>query len=403
MKRIVLSTVGTQGDYLAFVALGEALRARGHEVIVAVNEAARTLFETAGLEVVPCGTPYGEIEARAHAELFDQWKPRRAAVQLQLLRHIFDLESNYHGLLHACRKADLLVSISLQLAAPRVHDHLGIPWIAVSLLPSELAHQDLSGVATLEAPPAVGLRLPKAEGLEPLPGKLLFLEYQRAPLILLASSRHYSNPRLELYPSLKMTGFWFYGGEAQEEWRPSAEVEDFLETEPRPFVLSLGSLPVGDAAGVVAAHALAARRSGMKLLVQRGWANLDASDLPSGVNRRDVLVTGNLPHDWLFARCSVVAHHGGIGTTARAIRNNLPMIVEPYGRDQFFNAWRVAALELGVAMHPHKITAEGLACALEVARSPRVRERVKEVGDLVRAERGIDLACAYIEEFLSEN
>jgi UDP:flavonoid glycosyltransferase YjiC (YdhE family) len=402
MKRIVLSTVGTQGDYLAFVALGEALSARGHSVVVAVNEAARPLFEAAGLEVMPCGTPYGGTEARAHAELFDQWEPRRAANQRRLLRHIFDLESNYHGLLRACRGADLLVSISLQLAAPRVHDHLGIPWVAVSLLPGELAHHNPGGDAPLDAPPALKLRPPKAGGLEPLPGKMLFLEYLRAPLILLASSRHYSAPRLELYPSLRMTGFWFYDGDAQEAWRPSTEVEEFLATEPRPVVLSLGSLPVRDAAVVVAVHALAAKRSGMKLLVQRGWANLDASVLPEGVTRRDVLVTGNLPHDWLFAKCSTVVYHGGIGTTARAVRHNLPMVVEPYGRDQFFNAWRVTTLELGVAMHPHKLTAEGLSRALEVTRGPRVRQRVREVGDLIRAERGIALACTHIEEFLSE-
>lgn len=402
MKRIVLSTVGTQGDYLAFVALGEALSARGHSVVVAVNEAARPLFEAAGLEVMPCGTPYGATHAREHAELFDQWEPMRAANHRQLLRHIFDLESNYHGLLRACRGADLLVSISLQIAAPRVHDRLGIPWVAVSLLPGELAHQDRRGDMHADAPPASKLRPSKAGGLEPLPGKMFFLEYLRAPLVLLAASRHYSAPRMELYPSLRMTGFWFYDGVAQGAWRPSEEVLDFLSKGPRPVVLSLGSLPVGDAAGVVAVHALAARRSGMRLLIQRGWANLDDAVLPESVARRDVLVTGNLPHDWLFANCSAVVHHGGIGTTARAVRHDLPMVVEPYGRDQFFNAWRVTALELGVAMHPHKLTAEGLAHALEVTSATRVRQRVKEVGDLIRAERGVELACAYIEEFLSE-
>jgi UDP:flavonoid glycosyltransferase YjiC (YdhE family) len=401
MKRIVLSTVGTQGDYLAFVALGEALSARGHSVVAAVNEAARPLFEAAGLEVMPCGMPYGDIQARSHAEIFDQWKPTRDANQRRLLRQIFDLESNYQDLLRACRDADLLVSISLQVAAPRVHDRLGIPWVAVSLLPGELAHQDRGGETPLDAPPAAKLLPPKAGGLEPLHGKLFFLEYLRAPLILLASSPHYSDPRVELYPALKMTGFWFYDGVAQETWRPSTEVRDFLLTEPRPVVLSLGSLPVRDAAGVVAVHALAARRAGMKLLVQRGWANLDASALPEGVTREDVLVTGNLPHDWLFANCSAVVHHGGIGTTARAVRNGLPMIVEPYGRDQFFNAWRVTALELGVAMHPHKLTAEGLSRALEVACGPRIRQRVSEVGDLIRAERGVALACTYIEAFLN--
>jgi len=42
-----------------------------------------------------------------------------------------------------------------------------------------------------------------------------------------------------------------------------------------------------------------------------GWGGLgavDAGDIPSGV-----LIVGEVPHDWLFPRCTAVVHHGGAG------------------------------------------------------------------------------------------
>ncbi|MBN1209538.1 MAG: glycosyltransferase family 1 protein [Myxococcaceae bacterium] len=396
MARIVLSTLGTLGDHVPFVALGLALRARGHDVVVAVNDAARLLFERVGLTVVRCGTTYGAEQARSHPELYDEWRTKPARQRATLLRRSFDLGANYRALLPVCRKAELLVAVSLQLAAPRVHDALGIPWVAVSLMPGELLQAAMDGSAE-----AVRRHRPRRP-LEPLPGGLLFLEYLRAARILLASSPHFSPCPADAFPALRATGFWFYDGAGQEQWRPTAEVEDFVSERPGPVVLSLGSLPVRDAASVVAVHARATARMGLRLLVQRGWANLDDSQLPPEVDRRDVRVTGALPHDWLLARASAVVHHGGIGTTARALRNGCPMIIEPHGRDQLFNAGRIVALRAGLAMHPHKLSAEGLHQALERVLGAPVRRRVAELGAAVSAEQGLEQACLHIEEVLLE-
>ncbi len=400
MARIVLSTIGTNGDYLAFAGLGQALCARGHDVVVAVNRAAHRIFKDAGLAVAPCGLTYGEDQARAHPELFDQWDPMPGDKRGRLLREIFDLERNYKELLSACEGADLLVAVSLQLAAPRVHDTLSIPWVAVSLLPADLLHETREEELPPPARPAAVPRFAKVGLTEPLPGNQFFLEYLRAPRTLLASSLHYSQPRLECYPSFRMTGFWFYEGADQRAWQPTPEVEAFTADRPGPIALSFGSLPVSNASEVVAIHARAAKEIGLKLLVQRGWARLDLSAMPSGISERDVLITGPLPHDWLLKRSSAIVHHGGIGTTARAIRNNCPMVIEPYGRDQFFNAWRVTSLGVGMALHPHKLTADGLARALERVLSPRFTERVGEVGELLRSEDGYAAACHEIEEFI---
>jgi UDP:flavonoid glycosyltransferase YjiC (YdhE family) len=215
-------------------------------------------------------------------------------------------------------------------------------------------------------------------------------------LILLASSPHFSRPRLDHWPQARMTGFWF--DDDLGDWSPDEELVDFLDVEPRPLALTFSSLPVQDASRVVALHVEAAARLGRRLLIQSGWARLDRAALPDGVMPGAFRFAGSLPHAWLFARVLAVIHHGGVGTTAQAMRCGRPMLVEPYGNDQFFNARRVLRLGVGAAMHPHKLTVTGLTRILdEKVLTADVQRRALELGARLQAEDGLTVACDLIE------
>src|SRR6202012_1799180 len=49
----------------------------------------------------------------------------------------------------------------------------------------------------------------------------------------------------------------------------------------------------------------------------------------------------------LLPRCAALVHHGGIGTTAEALRAGVPQVIVPLAFDQFDNAARVRALGAG--------------------------------------------------------
>jgi UDP:flavonoid glycosyltransferase YjiC (YdhE family) len=77
------------------------------------------------------------------------------------------------------------------------------------------------------------------------------------------------------------------------------------------------------------------------------------------------------------------------------------MLVEPYGNDQFFNAWRVRVLGVGAAMHPHKLTVTGLTRVLdEKVLTAEVRQHALELGARLQAEDGLTVACDLIEQQL---
>jgi sterol 3beta-glucosyltransferase len=90
----------------------------------------------------------------------------------------------------------------------------------------------------------------------------------------------------------------------------------------------------------------AVAKTGVRALISMGWSGLGGRTLPSNVfalgecgsrvrirvRSTDidlVLLSGDVPHDWLFAegRVSAVCIHGGAGTMAIALKNGLPTIV----------------------------------------------------------------------------
>ncbi|KAI4790548.1 UDP-Glycosyltransferase/glycogen phosphorylase [Aureobasidium sp. EXF-8845] len=103
---------------------------------------------------------------------------------------------------------------------------------------------------------------------------------------------------------------------------------------------------------------------------------------------------GNVPHDWLFPRCSAVVHHGGAGTMAIGIALGKPTVVVPFFGDQPFWGEMVARAGAGPSPIRYKdLTAEKLARQITQALEPQVQDRAKELSDRIRSETGTKTAA----------
>jgi UDP:flavonoid glycosyltransferase YjiC (YdhE family) len=98
----------------------------------------------------------------------------------------------------------------------------------------------------------------------------------------------------------------------------------------------------------------------------------------------------------------VIVHHGGVGTTAAALRAGVPSIIVPFTADQPF--WGRKVHQLGVGPKPipqKKLTVKGLAEAIRTAATnPTMRERVARLGGLLRTEDGVARAVGIVERYL---
>jgi len=172
--------------------------------------------------------------------------------------------------------------------------------------------------------------------------------------------------------------------------RPIPEdVDAFLEEGEPPILVGFGSMP---AAGDISRRLIgAARAVGRRIVVSRGWADLDLVD-----DAADCIAIGDVSYDLLLPRVASVVHHGSAGTTAAAARAGVPQVIAPMFSDQFYWAKRIVDLGIG-AMTPHAtMTEESLTASLREVLRPAVEVRARTLAGQVRRD-GAEVAARRLE------
>ena len=386
MSTIVITTFGTLGDNLPYIALGQALKTRGHKIRMVVNEAVQSYVLKAGLEAVISGRlRMGSEELRHKAQLWNHLPSLRGQLpdKTKLLKPNNDRMAAKNCLLEVCNDADMLISCfvedSLTAEIAKVYD---ICWVRSCVTPF---YQCFSN-----------------SEIKRQPYYDSWLNTKNSNRFILASSPHFSqlSPK---YSQVHQTGFWFYKDSDWSGKEPSKEIKQFVEQQPKPLVLSYSSQPLENPQEIVEVHVRAAAQLGRRILIHQGWADFNESHLPSDIDRNNVMfANGFIAHDWLFSRAAAVITHGGIGTLARALRNGCPVLVEPFAFDQFFNAIQVQKLGVGAAMDSQKLTADRVANVLDKkVLTPDYKKRAVEIAKKINAEQGLITACDLIKNWLS--
>jgi len=164
-----------------------------------------------------------------------------------------------------------------------------------------------------------------------------------------------------------------------------ADLDAFIGNEEPPILAGFGSMP---AAGDVTRRLIdAARAVGRRIIVSRGWADLDLVD-----DATDCIAVGDVSHDVLFPRVAAVVHHGGAGTSAAAARAGVPQVITPMFGDQFYWASRIVALGVGVTTSHATMTEESLAGALGKVFDSAVVDRARGLAMRVRRD-GAEIAA----------
>jgi vancomycin aglycone glucosyltransferase len=167
------------------------------------------------------------------------------------------------------------------------------------------------------------------------------------------------------------------------------DVDAFIECDELPIFAGFGSMPVAAEASRVLIGA--ARAVGRRIIVSRGWADLDLVDGES-----DCIAVGDVNHDALFPRVAAVVHHGGAGTTAAAARAGVPQVITPMFSDQFYWSSRITDLGIGTTTPHVSMTEESLTGALHEALDPAVADRARTFAGRVSRD-GTKLAARRLE------
>jgi sterol 3beta-glucosyltransferase len=426
---VVMMIVGSRGDVQPFIPIGRRLAAR-HRVRIATHREFRSLVEQAGLEFYPLGgDPHalmeyivktgGRIVPRRLDQIIED-VPKKRAMIAEILASTW----------RACAEADPerpgapAFRADLILANPPSYGHIHcaealhvplhmiftMPWSATAAVPHPFAgiepgadHPvqnflsygvvDLliwGGIADLvNAFREETLKLPPIALAD---GAALF-DDNEVPFTYLWPPSLVPKPA-DWGPHIDLANFTFY--DQARTYDPPPALLDFLAAGEAPIYVGFGSVVVQDPAALRRIIFTALDKAGARGIVSDGWAHLGGEALPP-----NVFLIGDAPHDWLFARCRAVCHHGGAGTTAAGLRAGLPTVVVPFFGDQFF--WGRVIADAGAGPEPipiDRLDSDALAEAFESCRRASVRECAAALGTAVRETDGVELAVRSVYRHL---
>lgn len=418
-KHIVVTTFGSLGDLLPFIAIAQELQARGHRATIAASERQRRHIEARGLEfhlVRPDNEPKLQEDWEYFKMVSDAQKGTEYLIGQLLMPH---QHASYSDLMQACQGADLLLTHPLTFVAPIIVEKTGIPWVSSVLSPASLiSAYDLPASVPASASPyeralaavakdsalrnfrwyarlwSAPVRQLRAE-LGLLPSGDPIFESQHSPNLLLALfSRALASPQPDWPPQTLVTGFPFCdrpAGTSQENEQLSPELENFLNSGPPPIVFTLGTTAVWMPGNFYAEGALAAQKLGCRAVLLMGEA---IRHIPPGALPDTVAAFQYAPHSLLFPRASAIVHHGGVGTTGQAMRSGRPALVVPYNYDQPDNAERIVRLGAGRSLTRDRCTAATLTAELQqLLFDPSYAARAAQLSQIVSSENGAATAC----------
>jgi sterol 3beta-glucosyltransferase len=409
--RILLLTVGTRGDIQPFVALGRRLMARGHSVTLAAPSGFRAMAEAAGLTFhalpMDAETLLQEPEMKA---VFTSIKGK-----LKAFRWVADLMNRQLSdtwALGLDLAPDVILSHFKGSLGPQLARRLGVVSIPVMLQPGFVptteypqflvASHSLGRVGNLvshwliQSLMRMGTRMMirrwvKATGtdigpkMDPLAGF-----DPRGPARRLHAYSPEIVPRPASWPGTEVQAGYLFT--EPEDFTPPDDLAAFLDAGDTPIYVGFGSMPGIDHARTTDALVGALARTGLRAVVATGWGGI------AGFTGDNVHVVDAVPHSWLFPRVAAVVHHGGSGTTHEGLRWGRPSVVCPLSLDQPFFGARVQALGAGPApIRQKRLTADGLARALDAALAPETRSCAEEIGARLRHEDGVAAAVGEIE------
>ncbi len=146
--------------------------------------------------------------------------------------------------------------------------------------------------------------------------------------------------------------------------------------------LASGEAPIIFTPGTGHQHARQFYESAMaavRKLGRRGlFISAHAEQIPHALPP-EILWVPFAPFDVLLPRAAAIVHHGGIGTTAEALRAGVPQLVMPFAFDQFDNGQRVRTLGAGQVLLASRLSTRRLCKTLTAVLDGAVQSKAREL------------------------
>ncbi len=381
--KILLASIGTRGDMEPFLAIGEILLARGHDVVCLFPEQFRKSAEDSGFRFASLGTEFldmlesedgkaalggsgsGFAKFLAYLRLATKYsKMNKALIRRQ--REIIESEvpdrivSNgkaLYSLIWAVDHPGQTINIS---PVPYLHYVRGRSHLAfyrnfgpfLNKLTFKIANFGLI-TTTMTAVKWLELRarISRKDIRQTLAKQKTV--YTISPTLF---------PRPDYWPNhLQVLGY--HERDKTVNWKPNEALQDFLAKHEKILLLTFGSMtnPTPEKKTEVLLDMLS--RNNIPTLINTASGGLVE---PESYNTELFHFVDQVPYDWVLPKIYAIVHHGGSGTTHMGLRHGCASMIIPHIIDQFVWNRIIAALGAGpLGISISKISANNLESKLK--------------------------------------
>jgi rhamnosyltransferase subunit B len=410
-RRFIFNPSGTPGDLHPYLAFGQELKRRGHEVWILANGMFRDLICRHGLSFYAVGDTIQLSDIRNHSDIHNphrSWKIAMKWGAIGTMREVFKAIQEL-----AIPDRTVLVSPPWSIGTRIARDALDLPLATCVLNPFLLR-------STVRAPVTPGVpRIPGAPAwfrrfqfwiadsfvVEPLIGPEIreFLDELGLPatkrymqqwwfspdLVLGLFNKIYVPPQPDWPRSVELVG--------HTVWDPpgcpktNERVIDFCQQGSPPICFVPGSVGPGsnDYYSIASQACRMLNRRG--LILDKAGPDLKPT-LPAWMLHACYAPLANvLPH------CAAIVHSGCMGTSAQALLAAVPQVVRPRVNDQPDLAERLNQLGVATTLTCHFFQIDNLAAALHDALiNPARRHRCREVQAIISKDNAVEAIANHL-------
>ncbi len=407
----ILVSVGSDGDVFPFIGLALRLHARGHRVTLVTNEGYRQRALEHHLDFRALFSKEESDELFANPDLWHpvrsglvgaRWGCRRISRHYQVLAEL----ANHANSIFVANPTVFAARLVQEKLSKRVVSVVIGPWF----IPSASAPPVLSGLLNLsprvpqtirrlywDLLHTVGDRIVSRPlnqararlGLTPV--RRIFKWWFSPELVIGLFPEWYAPPQADWPARTRLAGFSMFDG-GTEDRLPSA-LQEFCRRDSPVVALTFGT-EMWHAATVFRAALEACQRLGLRALCLTRHSDQLPKPIPAFARHCEFA-----PFRHLFPCCAAVVHHGGIGTTAKALAAGTPQLILPFAFDQVDNATRVKRLGAGDWLKRKERSGTQIANALAGLITPKKEARCKEVAARFSNHDALDTAARWVEEF----
>lgn len=370
-RHFIFLGMGTLGDIFPFLSLATVMQRRGHKVSILLSPVHAKHAELAGIAYQVLGKQEDYDAALRNP---DMWNTRTGmGVVLDSCKSVFTEIPDYFAALRSDEDC-VLISHPLGLSAADLVRSFrpDIPIVAAYLAPSNLrtvhnplvmgdlfipawlplwirrnlwTYADRHFIDPVALPIINSARL--ARNLPPISSLAPYM-YAVPDLSISFFPAWFAAVQPDWPAALVMGEFQLYDSNPQADL--STELEEFLASGPAPLIFTPGS------GNIQARHYFecaqqAVQKLGLRAIFLTTHREQIAASLPA-----NIIWQSYLPLRSILPRAAALVHHGGIGTTAEALRAGTPQLLTPLAFDQFDNAARVKNLGAGDFLRMSRLT-----------------------------------------------